>query len=507
MPNCILRILAAALCSTLALGCQAFDAAHARLDEERNEILLYGAGKDGEEAVRHSLGDVVLEGICEGSIGGSSYLYAYGDDGYLTQWQLFPNEGRLAFVRAIPGVVSVEDCIVDDAGLNLYVLEEAVGLWRFGAHPESEPGRELIERYAPAGSIDGDADTVRIRDNTLIVGATRLPLPKASAPRKLARPTVAASAETDPVQYSGDAADDVAIWRNPQSPEASLVLAADKRFGLRVYALSGAEVESIAAGRINNIDLRTLPDHPEYAAIATASNRTEQSISVFAISHSGDVTWLREAEIATGLDDPYGLCMYRGKDALFVFVNDKDGRFQQWQLTLRGMKVSARLARTFSAHDQPEGCVGDDAHARLFFGVEDHGVMLIAAEPDAATDVTRIAEVDDKILFADVEGMDIYKRDGEGFLVVSSQGDNSFALYSRLPPYRYLGSFVIGSNANNTIDGVSETDGLAVHSGNFGSAFPLGLLVVQDGHNVSPSENQNFKLIDWREVSDALELR
>ena len=53
------------------------------------------------------------------------------------------------------------------------------------------------------------------------------------------------------------------------------------------------------------------------------------------------------------------------------------------------------------------------------------------------------------------------------------------------------------------VDGVSETEGLAVAPGPL-PGFPHGILVVQDGHNVAPAENQNFKIVDWRVVEALL---
>jgi 3-phytase len=50
------------------------------------------------------------------------------------------------------------------------------------------------------------------------------------------------------------------------------------------------------------------------------------------------------------------------------------------------------------------------------------------------------------------------------------------------------------------VDGTSGTDGLEVTSERLPPPFEDGLLVVQDGHNSSPSAHQNFKLIPWREV-------
>ncbi len=36
--------------------------------------------------------------------------------------------------------------------------------------------------------------------------------------------------------------------------------------------------------------------------------------------------------------------------------------------------------------------------------------------------------------------------------------------------------------------------------------YPDGLLVTQNGYNVSPSENQNVKFVSWTDVVTALEL-
>src|SRR3546814_5500042 len=101
--------------------------------------------------------------------------------------------------------------------------------------------------------------------------------------------------------------------------------------------------------------------------------------------------------------------------------------------------------------------------------------------------------------------MAIYKQDdGKGYLVVSSQGNDSYALFRREGDSAYVGSFRIGADIAAGIDGVSETDGLDVTSRAAGPGFPRGLMVVQDGRNVSPPENQNFKLVPWERIAEAL---
>ena len=124
---------------------------------------------------------------------------------------------------------------------------------------------------------------------------------------------------------------------------------------------------------------------------------------------------------------------------------------------------------------------------------------------DNAPDPKLIIEVDDNLV-ADVEGMSIYHGTETSYLVVSSQGDDSYVLYSSEAPYEYVGRFNIAMNAAAGIDGASETDGLDVTSAALGSNYPDGLLVVQDGRNVMPTENQNYKLVSWSDIARELNL-
>ena len=59
-------------------------------------------------------------------------------------------------------------------------------------------------------------------------------------------------------------------------------------------------------------------------------------------------------------------------------------------------------------------------------------------------------------------------------------------------------------NLPANIDGVSETDGLEISSLSFGDAFPNGVMVAQDGRNVMPSLNQNFKLVDATQIAQLI---
>jgi 3-phytase len=319
-------------------------------------------------------------------------------------------------------------------------------------------------------------------------------------------PRVAASAQTAPVESGGDAADDPAIWVNPRDAAKSLILGTDKKTGLNVYDLSGALVAQFPIGRLNNVDLRPI-NQSGFVAIAAASNRTTPGISLFGITADAKVEHLGLREM--DLQDPYGLCLYRHGDDLLAWISDKDGDVHltqiaagetadEWQLRPRAkLKVASQV----------EGCVVDDERGQLFFGEEDAGVwrLDIAAFLSEGAKPQLVAPVDGERLVADVEGIGLYHKGERSYLVVSSQGNNSYALFSR-DGSEYLGSFRVDINLDKGLDGSSETDGLEITSAALGPDYPAGLLVVQDGRNRMPKAAQNFKLVSWQDVVERLGL-
>lgn len=331
-------------------------------------------------------------------------------------------------------------------------------------------------------------------------------------PAKIA--VVMPTAETQPVETGGDAADDPAIWVDPSDPLRSVIIATQKQSGLYVYGLDGKQIQFLPDGRMNNVDLRTgYRLGGKDIVLVTASNRTTKGISIYALDPvTRMLTNVADGVQPTGLGDPYGLCMYRSAKTgkTHVFVNDTDGKMRQWELvpTPRG-KVRAKLLRDLPFKTQVEGCVADDDTGILYVAEEDVGLWREGAEAKGGRPRQMFAAIkDNPALKADMEGISIYRKpDGRGYLVVSSQGNDSYALFRREGDNAYVGSFVIGADGAKGIDGVSETDGLDVTSLAVGPDYPDGLLVVQDGRNVSPPENQNFKLVSWRAIMEALGLR
>lgn len=321
---------------------------------------------------------------------------------------------------------------------------------------------------------------------------------------------VLASAETEPVPGRGDAADDPAIWVNRNDPAASLILGTDKKRGLNVYRLDGTLRQFLPIGRMNNVDLRDgFELGGREVVIVAASDRDRNAIALFAFTpEQPDLVDVADGVIATGLNQIYGLCMYRSpvSGQFYVFVNDKDGRYQQHELRANpsSERVSTRMVREFRVAGQPEGCAADDPLGWLYVGEEAVGFYRLSAAADAPADLVLVDRVGTGRLVADVEGIALYRGpEGHGYLVVSSQGDDTYALYQRAPPNDFVGRFRIG---DGPVDGASSTDGLEVTSEALPPPYEQGLLVVQDGTNTAPRAPQNFKLVPWSEVQRAFNL-
>ncbi|WP_173861612.1 phytase [Streptomyces aureus] len=181
---------------------------------------------------------------------------------------------------------------------------------------------------------------------------------------------------------------------------------------------------------------------------------------------------------------------------------------------------------------QVEGMVVDPADGTLYAGQEDIGIWRLRA------DLTGTPKLLDKVreygvpgvydeeteectpgadpgyggtrISSDVEGLTLVtESDGDGYLLASSQGDNTFAAYDRELADRneYEGGFRVAP-ASGDLDGSEECDGAAALNAPLGSKYPNGLLVVQDGHDAPGDGDRpatNFKFVDLGPVLDAVD--
>jgi myo-inositol-hexaphosphate 3-phosphohydrolase len=283
-------------------------------------------------------------------------------------------------------------------------------------------------------------------------------------------------------------ADDPAIYVNPTDPAKSLVLTTVKNGGLRVYDLSGNLVQIInppnaanpSAIRYNNIDLQYgFSVEGQKLDIAVASDRNNDKLAIFKINPNAangnvleDITDVSAATLfqsapftapySASTRSAYGLALYRSPitNDYYAFVNRRQtGDVAQFKLIDKGNgKIGYERVREFTIPSptaagrspQTEGMVADQETGFLYIAQEDVGIWKFQAEPTGSSTGRLIDKVrfeGGKNLTDDAEGLTLYYgKNGTGYLLASSQGDNTFAVYTREGNNDYIGQFAVGNN-------------------------------------------------------------
>ncbi|MCL1076869.1 phytase [Parashewanella spongiae] len=482
----------------------------------------------------------------------STYAWIGSETGIAEQWLLNKGETwKPQLVRQLSVPVGSLGCAIDNENEHLYVVEQQAGIWQYEAHPESEAKTKLAEAYidnkitsiqfingklvhqtengqlflqkqliADNKAVEAEHFSIEVKpegfkfisfddeakkyifsqwSNSSLVSeydTKNIPLNLTNKIKE-----IPAWVESEPSDRAGDTMDDPAIWLHPDSPEKSLILGTNKRWGLVVFNMNGKQIQSIPTGRINNIDIRqNLPINGTNKSIAVASLRDGDKLAFYEISDNGMVTEI--AQLDTELKDIYGTCLYQDKRSLYVFANEKSGRTIQYRVNWNAQKPKLKQVRQLMIPSQVEGCVANDDTHQLFIGEEDKGIWLFNAI-DTATSAGELIIKAGDALVADVEGLALYRDDNETLLIASSQGNDSYMVYDTKPPFSVRGNFRIGANIDKDIDGSSETDGLAVTSSPVGDgAWGKGMIVVQDGRNRMPDSYQSFKWLPWAKIKN-----
>lgn len=307
---------------------------------------------------------------------------------------------------------------------------------------------------------------------------------------------------------NADAADDPAIWVDPNDPDRVVIFGTDKKAGLYAYRLDGTVLQNLDGGEPNNVDLRPdfLVDGRPHVLVA-ASDRSPARFGIaFYLMDPATLQTRFWGHLPVDLTEPYGLCLGKRGDNFIAIINGTDGQVRQLRVSV-GPDGGPAIAeeKRYSLSSQTEGCVIDDATGRVYIGEEAKGIWRFSIDP-ASTERVRIASAPSAQLKPDVEGLTLMRDGAKTWLLASSQGDSAFAVWNVGGQPEYRGRFSVV--AADGIDGVTGTDGLDAMAGPVG-AFAEGLVVVQDDLDAAPGvtgERQNFKLVGWREISTALGL-
>lgn len=337
---------------------------------------------------------------------------------------------------------------------------------------------------------------------TMLAGcATTMPNPPwalGEAPA-LVRARVETLVTTDPTVD----ADDPAFWADPADPLRAVMFGTDKTDGLYVHNMDGGVRQFLPSGPLNNVDLRTgfMVDGREQVLVA-ATNDGKLGINLYLF----DPTTMQTRDwgfVATDMGEPYGSCVGRSGDTFYVVANNKLGDIKQWTVRAgaNGPELTLRGSRKLSS--QLEGCVSDDVNGTLYVGEEDVGIWRFPLDPTVAAEPKSVARIDRQRITDDVEGLTIMQDGDARYLIASSQGDSTFAVFRITGGTEtYVGRFAVVDG--DTIDGVTETDGVDAWSGPIGP-FPEGALAMHDDRD-GTGPQQNFKMVDWRDVRAALKL-
>ena len=327
------------------------------------------------------------------------------------------------------------------------------------------------------------------------------------APRLPIIRLVPAGVETAPVAHSGDAADDPAIWVDPDTPGNSLIIGNNKKGALEVYGLDGELRQRITTGTTfwGNVDVRqgVIIGAQDLDLVATYNG----GLRFYVVDPA--TRMLTPATDGNGTlptQGGEGLCLYASQTGVtHAFVVTRKGRIREYLVHDQDNDglLQISLERQFALGSEGEGCAVDDAADTLYASEEEVGLWRFAAGPNDPTTGTLVDRVaPNGNLVPDVEGVTIV----DDYVIASAQHvaapkQSYFTVYDR-QTNAFVDAFRI--SASTTTDGCQRTDGIAAYAGSLGPSFPQGVFVCQDNSNsgVGADGNQDFKLTRLETVVD-----
>src|SRR5882672_5614149 len=100
-------------------------------------------------------------------VSGKHYYFVNDRSGKVQQWELRDGgSGKIAGTRVREFEVGsiVEGCVVDDTRCRLYIAEERVAIWNYGAEPEDGSPRIRVDFAGKGGHLTADIEGLAIYD-------------------------------------------------------------------------------------------------------------------------------------------------------------------------------------------------------------------------------------------------------------------------------------------------------------------------------------------------------
>lgn len=300
---------------------------------------------------------------------------------------------------------------------------------------------------------------------------------------------------------------DVAVWRNSNPGQRSLLVTAEGSAGLSVHDLAGHRLHTMP-GNFSAVDLRENFRLGDQWAILVAALDAAGMVHFFTLD-------TRRAELAeaplgnmrTGMAEPTNLCLYQPRNgALQLNITGSSGDLQRIAVESLSGRLRFETVKTETFASGLSDCVGDDLLGKIHVSETRLGVWKLNG--DALSDeLPSLVVPVNSWLKEPVGRIALYQGKGSrGYLLVRSGGNDSLLVYRREGLNGYVGALKIESDPLLEIDQLTSTDYFAVAGGSFGSGLPSGLLLVADEENFAADGKRNFKIVSWGDVAARLKL-
>jgi len=310
-------------------------------------------------------------------------------------------------------------------------------------------------------------------------------------------------------------ADDPAVWIHPDDPARSVVIGSDKDEGLWVWDLEGRELQHMPLKTpVNNVDLRCgFRLGGDLVDIVAANLRTAGKLAVFKLNpdYTGSDILIPLAGKDSSNNDlqknSYAFALYKrpSDGSMYVFERPKKrGILRQYLLeddgTGSGIKVTPVRDLSYQG-GTAEGTVADDELGFVYIAEEEKGIHKYHADPDKSNAALALFATGDGITL-DREGLALFKgADGNGYLILSSQGDAGRKIPAQLKIYERQGNnrFVktVNLQDHRGRGDQMETDGVDAAAASLPPGFPHGFVIAHD------SRHSAFQIYRWEDIAES----
>lgn len=335
------------------------------------------------------------------------------------------------------------------------------------------------------------------------LGAVLLSLLTACATRQGPGAPAPASFETAGRQSAR--AHDVALWTGRETvftgARTTGLMILSGTAGLDVVNHDGTRLQHIPVRHLGDVDVAPLPTETSHFTVLGASSRAPGSAGavLFRFENVVGGQFARWGTVRTDIAEPTGFCMRQWRGRLIAVVTGAAGEVRVFSISEgpNGEPVVHETHRS-GLGSCISGCAIDAAAGDLYLSETAVGLWRYPLDPTSTEAPLLVQAMEGRRLRAPVEGVAVLDDSGR-YLLVSSRGDSSIAVWNISFDPLWVGRFIVPSGR---VDAVTGTTGLDALGTRFGG-LSHGVVALQDS---ADEGGQNFKLVDWGVVRIALGL-